>query len=410
MNAVPHVRRRLRLEIHVAHEREVLGTDHRVVQADREILETLGNNERLSGHDPIVASVNRVDHNRQQARRLRVVHEQSDDADQHPVVDHDVDRLAGSRMVHDGFHGCPPQPVEDRVEPPGEIGESTPAPLVGLAPFEQRVERRLARERDLRAQRDIRRHHAIEDDPTRAVGKTAQVVLGHTGTVGNAVEIEFFVAERPANPFEVADGDAGRKETRIVVEASATESVPCLPLPVRPIRLRCAHSKILEPRFRRRQHLGLRSIALLDDTRFAQRRDLAFLVTEFRQDIVRVLPQSRPWPVRQGFVEAERALDQLEIRPVGMRHVPHTAPRPEERTLQGFGDIVYGRTRNVAPQDLDPRRGVPGSEMRIQLDRQGIAIVVAVIRLGEAWVGPEITSPDEIAEQSPRISGSGPLP
>ena len=47
-------------------------------------------------------------------------------------------------------------------------------------------------------------------------------MLGDAGAVGNAVEVPLRVTERPTNPFEIADGHAGREIPWIVVEAFET--------------------------------------------------------------------------------------------------------------------------------------------------------------------------------------------
>ena len=135
------------------------------------------------------------------------------------MIDHDVNRVAGSGMVQGDFDGRLPQPLKHGVEPQPQAGESAPATVIRFAPIEQRAQRRLTRQRHVRAQGHVRRQHAVEGDPPCAAGEPAQVVLGDTGAVGDAIQVQFRVAERLANRVQVANGDAGREIAWIVGEA-----------------------------------------------------------------------------------------------------------------------------------------------------------------------------------------------
>ena len=211
-----HVGRGLRIDVNVAVERDILGAHDRVVESHREILEALGEQEDLGGERAVVAAINGVDENGQEARGLRLIDEQSDNADEHPVIHDDVDPITRSRMVHAHFDGRLAQSGQEVSESPAEIGVCPPATGIRLAAVEQSIERRLARQGHVRAECYRRRQYAIQDDASSALRVAAQKMLGDACAVGDAVEVELRVAECLANAFEVANRRAGGEEARIV--------------------------------------------------------------------------------------------------------------------------------------------------------------------------------------------------
>ncbi len=96
----------------------------------------------------------------------------------------------------------------------GERGEAPVAFRVGRAAREHAVERALRLDRDVRHQRERRRHDAVQHDRARVLREAARIVLRDARAVGAAEDVDLRVAERRAHGVEVAHRDARRVELR----------------------------------------------------------------------------------------------------------------------------------------------------------------------------------------------------
>ena len=105
---------------------------------------------------------------------------------------------------------------------PGELPDQfREAPIAGgfrPAALEYAIECALRFDRDLRHQRDRRRHDRVQHDRARALGITPGVVLRDARAVGTADQVDPLVAEGGAHGLEVADRDAGRVELRAAAQ------------------------------------------------------------------------------------------------------------------------------------------------------------------------------------------------
>ena len=97
------------------------------------------------------------------------------------------------------------------VEPRAALG-------IGRAAGEDLLERALRLASDVGPERERRRHDAVEHDRAYALRVLPQVVLRDARAVRHAVDVPSLDAERRAHVLEVANGDRGRVEARVVLE------------------------------------------------------------------------------------------------------------------------------------------------------------------------------------------------
>ena len=97
-------------------------------------------------------------------------------------------------------------------------GEPRAALRVGRAAREDLLERALRLARDVGAERERRRHDAVEHERAYPLGVAPQVVLRDARAVRDAVDVPLLDAERGAHALEILHGHRRRIEPRVVVE------------------------------------------------------------------------------------------------------------------------------------------------------------------------------------------------
>ena len=99
-----------------------------------------------------------------------------------------------------------------------DVREALVAGSVGSAPRENGLDSPLALCRYFRAERDLRRDHAVDDHGARRLRVASRKMLSDARTVGNAVKIKRGITKRNTRRLKVRNRDAGCEIAGIVRE------------------------------------------------------------------------------------------------------------------------------------------------------------------------------------------------